>query len=110
MADWQRTIRLNPEWAQAKAGSLAMNELARVIAERLKALPPFGVDHLDEERDEIAIEFSEAARDPSITGDDLDEVMRRLYDWADTRLDDKPFGGKRVCWVDTISPASQSAA
>lgn len=102
MADWQRTLRLNPEWQRAQDGDLSIQYLASTTARRLKSLSPFGDDAIDDERDELVWQFEQIAADQDASTSDFDAVMGDLYDWADTRLDEK-WAGKRVCWVDTIA-------
>ena len=101
MARWQRTLKLQPEWDKAAEDEITVNQLAGVIARRLKDLRPFGGDlaYLDEARDEIVDEFDWLAKDADAGTDDFDNIMESLYDWADTRLDDD-WNGKKVCWVD----------
>lgn len=102
MANWQRKVKLNPEWGRAKDGEVTINELAGVIAARLKALVPFGDDDLDNERDEIVEELESLAADQSAAISDIDDIMDRLFDWGDSSLDDN-WNGKKACWIDTIS-------
>jgi hypothetical protein len=113
MSDWQREIRLQPHWGQCKDGKISIQQLARVVAAKLKAIRPFNDDELDAERDELVEEFEAFAADGDAYRDDFDDIMDRLYDWGDTRLDTKFIGGKKVCWIDTISnpapPKSVSA-
>ena len=102
MANWQRTLNLIPEWDQAKEHTLAPQQLAGVIAARLKVLRPFGIAHLDDERNEL-VEMFEATAENEIADDaDIDGLMRNLYDWADTPIGPTSFGGKRCCWVKTF--------
>lgn len=112
MANWQRTLRLQPEWGQAQDGEITLQQLAKVVAFRLRSLRPFGDDvgrtilSFDDEREEIADNFEDIAGDDTATTDDFDDVMCALYDWADQHMDDK-WNGKKVCWIDTTSrPAS----
>ncbi|MFL6709257.1 MAG: hypothetical protein ACJ8HI_13725 [Massilia sp.] len=97
MADWQRTLPLKDVWP-----SRDPRIIAAVIAERLSKLAPLAVDHVDEERDEIVDEFQSIAADPNASTEDFDDVLCRLYDWADTPLDDDKWNGKKVCWVQTF--------
>ena len=111
MANWQRTVRLNPEWDQASRGEITPQQLATAIAKKLRAVRPFKseLDDLNETLDEIATEFEEMGTDASITTDDIDDVMHGLYDWGDIRLDDS-WNGKRVCFIDTMSRAPAVAS
>lgn len=96
MADWQRTLDLTPEWGRALDEEITIEQMARVTADRLEALEPFGGDGvLDYERTDLAEQFR-AVSDV----EDFDGAMEELYDWADTRLDDG-FPGKKACWVKT---------
>lgn len=76
-------------------------ELAGTVAERLAALAPFpGEDDINEERDEIVGEFELLSEDPDATVEEFDEIMWRLYDWGDTKLDGH-WNGKKCCWIET---------
>jgi hypothetical protein len=111
MANWQRSIKLNPEWQQAKDGEITIQQLAAVLAKRLRTLRPFGEsdDDLNEKRDEIAEEFEYIAQTATATAEDFDNWMEELFDWGDTSLD-QGWPRKKACWVDTISPAKSVAA
>lgn len=99
MANWQRTLKLEHISRDADLAAKANG-----IADALEKLKPFGAkfEEIDEERDEIVQEFRDAARDPELDEDMFDEVMERLYDWADTRLDAQ-WNGKKVCWINAAS-------
>jgi hypothetical protein len=105
MADWQRTLRLQPEWNQAANDEITVQQCAKVIAERLRALEPFGetvkrtARNVDQEREAIAEQLEALAEDEEATTEHFDYVMDMLYDWADQRLDDR-WNGKKVYWVD----------
>lgn len=101
MANWQRKLRLQPEWGQRQDNEITAHQLAAAIARKLRALRPFHDESIDDERDEIADEFDAFSRDAEADVDDFDDVMTRLYDWGDIRLDDN-WNGKKVCWVDSI--------
>ena len=96
MANWQRTLNLKDIWPTNDP-----QRIASAIAERLLRLEPFSDPSLNRMRDEFAFEFGSMANDSNVDTDDFDDAMERLYDWADTRLDDV-WDGKRVCWVQTF--------
>lgn len=96
MARWQRTLDLKDVW-ESKDLSL----IARTIAQRLTEIEPLENEHSETLRQELIENFSDLADEPAPDVDDFDDLMDKLYDWADTRLDNKPLGGKRVCWVAT---------
>lgn len=102
MADWQRRIRLNLEWEQAKEGEISTQELAAAISKRLKALTPFKDEYVEQSRLDLVDEFESAAEDADLTVDNFDYLMSELYDWGDMRLDDT-WNGKKVCWIDTMT-------
>ena len=106
MANWQRTLKLQPETDQASAGEISVQELAAVVAKRLRALRPFGDEYIDNERDEIADEFEWIARSSDAESDDYDEVLDRLYDWGDIHISGDFFNAKKVCWVDCFPVTS----
>lgn len=101
MAKWQRHLRMQPEWGQAQEDELTIQELAGVVAKRLRALRPFAEEHIEEKRDELAEEFEWIAKSPDADREDFDSWMEELYDWGDTRLD-ADWNGKKVCWIDAI--------
>jgi hypothetical protein len=107
MADWQRTLRLNPEWDQCKADEITLQQCAASIAVKLRALAPFSDDPLhplewDSERDELTERFEGLAGDETATSDEFNSIMDDLYDWGDTRMEPR-WNGKKVCWIDTMS-------
>lgn len=112
MPNWQRKIFLNPEWEQAKHDAITINALAASIAKKLAGVRDFSRDRLaepdslDDERDELVERFKDLAAEIDPDRDDLDWIMGDLYDWGDTRLDDK-FPGKKCCWVDTMSRSTR---
>lgn len=101
MSDWQRTLNIVEPWKQATAHEITAQQLAAEIHKALAALKPFGIDHVDEDRDELLMHFDDFASETDVDFDDLDELMALLYDWADRSLDNR-FGGKKVCWVKTF--------
>lgn len=110
MANWQRKIMLNPEWTQAQEGEISVAELAQSVVLKFKGMRPLqNNDDLNEELADILDEMDAIASDQQSTMSDFDDVMHRLYDWADTPLDDR-WNGKKVCWIDTISDPTKVPA
>ena len=102
MSFWQRKLELMPEWGDAKERKITPQEMASVVAKRLKALKSFtGYEVVEQDREELIDEFESLAEDGAADFDDFDGVMHRLWDWGDTPLDGK-FGGKKVCWINTF--------
>lgn len=106
MANWQRTIRLQPEWGAADRREISPQELARSIAAKLRAVPSFSAyPEVNEDRDFLVEEFEDFAADDTGDFDDIDELVDRLYDWGDTHLSGQFFNAKKVCWIDAMSEA-----
>lgn len=100
MADWQRTLDLRDIWGKVNAGKWTIQELAGEMAKRIHALLPLYVSEVDTEGGQIVEAFDKIGKDPVATTEGFDEVMERLYDWGDTKLDDN-WPPKKVCWVRT---------
>lgn len=96
MSDWQSELNLKDVWECGNVHAIALT-----ASQRLKAMNAIPDVYLEEERINIADEFFEIAQDKSAGTSDFDDVMCRLYDWADARLDDQ-WNGKKVCWVSTF--------
>lgn len=94
MANWLRTLDIKNEWKLAKKHELSPQELATIVAKRLREMRPHGIPDVDDVRAGLIEEFEAFAADEYLDNDDFDELWERLYDWADGRL---PQG--RVCWV-----------
>lgn len=97
MANWQRELNISNAFRKAQEREIDRKELAAAIALKLLALRPFGIATIDLEREDIADDFANFEGDV----DEFDHLMDRLYDWADTALDDK-WNGRKVCWVRTF--------
>lgn len=104
MTKWQRKLLLNPEWDQAQDKKITAQELAKSVATKLLSLKPFKpeFERVNDERTELAEEFSDVAADPNATLDDFNYVMAALYDWGDQTLDGG-WNGRKVCWIDHMS-------
>lgn len=100
MSDWQRTIDITREFQQAKAKEITYVDLAKVIVSKLKSLPSFSEEFIDENKEQLIEELEGYVLEESNDVDDLDGILTELYDWGDISLDGK-FGGKKVCWIAT---------
>lgn len=99
MADWQRHLILSDLWRDPENADVKL--AATEIARRLHELQKFDVKTIDDEREGIEEEFRALAEDPNPNLDDINYIINRLYDWADTPLD-TDWNGKKVCWVETL--------
>ena len=87
MANWQSTIKLNPEWDQCRDDKITRQELAASIARKLTALRPINDDGVEERRQELADAFEDMSRDETLSEDEFNGMMSDLYDWGDYALD-----------------------
>jgi hypothetical protein len=78
MANWQSRIDVKDVWRAAQAGELTAQEVGQKIAAKLKGLPPGLRD-----RDLHGIQQDFETLDEQDSFDDLDNILERLYDWAD---------------------------
>ena len=97
MGKWQNKLELKDLWKAREEKKISVSELAREIAKRIRTLPCY--DDYDLELEDISTEFETI--DNNV--DDFDNVLERLYDWADTPLP-TPRGEwqRRLCWVSTV--------
>lgn len=102
MANWQRTIKLNPEWDQCGDDEITRQELAASIARKLNALRPIPDDGSEERRLELVDTFEGMGGDEDLSEREFNGMMDELYDWGDMRLDDN-WNGKKVCWIDCMT-------
>ena len=106
MAEWQRTLDLSDIWEQAKNRSISAWEFAKIVGDRLEKIKPFAETNEVNTRANMTLEdvvdsFAGFAQDKIEDWDELDYVLRELYDWGDISLDNQ-FGGKKVCWIKTV--------
>jgi len=101
MANWHRKLRLKDVWNSVDDGEKTIQELAGIVAARLKALAPFKDEGIEEAKAEIVDSFEDLAEDEAANYPDFYYIMEDLYNWGDTRLDDE-WPGKKVCWVETL--------
>lgn len=101
MANWKHKLEIKDDWQKAQSGEITHNQMANVISEKCKALAP--LIHDDELRSElgcIAEDFEHVSKN-SADVEDFDDVMQRLYDWADSPVG-FGFCNEKLCWVATF--------
>jgi len=95
MSKWLCRLNIADVHEAARNHEITPQQLANSIAVRLSALKcPASVEA---EKDELVVDFTEFSQGEG-DFDDFDEIMEKLYDWADTSLS---FSVK-VCWVNTM--------
>jgi len=103
MAEWNSKLDLTDIWDNyVGTGKMSVQELALEISKRLAKLD-INTSHIGiiSKRDEICIDFEYFSEDDNASVNEFDYIMEDLYDWGDWRLDNKLFGGKKVCWIAT---------
>jgi len=101
MTKWMNVLDIQDIWKESLDGDISMQELAKEIAEKLSMLDISNEDY-DFEKQNLVDEFINLSEDEEMKVADFDYVMEYLYDWGDTHLDDKVFGGKKLCWIKTF--------
>lgn len=82
MANWTHRLNLKVEWELRDQGELTVQQLAARVAAKLKKVD-FNDDDVNFDRDDIVDEFEGLSEDPSASVEDFDDVLARLYDFAD---------------------------
>ncbi len=102
MANWQIRLDIKDDWNLASERKISAKELASRVANKLQSLKSIkGFPEIEDEKQELIEELLGFSEDPGeLDFNDFDGVMSRLYDWADTPLDNN-WPRKRVCWIAT---------
>jgi len=98
MAKWINTLDVSDVWDKADEGEITVAELARVVHDRLTAIPAYSNADVEYERQTLIEEFESLADDEDSDFDAFNYSWDRLYDWGDTSLD-TVFNGRKVCWL-----------
>lgn len=98
MAQWRSRIELQPEWDATKNGSMIVNQLATVIAKKIKETKPLNQIYLESRRLWLMEQFEEIGERSNLDVEEFDDLMEELYNWGDTDLDGK-WNGEKVCWI-----------
>lgn len=103
MANWQRKLDIKDVWKKAKNDEITLQELSKIMVERLRALESYPYKDIEEEKNDIMEDLEAVYMDENAKQDEFNEVMGRLYDWGDTLLptDQPGVVSKKVCWIAT---------
>lgn len=82
MPNWKNRLNLKTEWQLRDDGKFTVQQLATKVAVKLKKID-FQNEDVNFDRDDIADEFEGLSEDPTATVADFDDVLARLYDFAD---------------------------
>jgi hypothetical protein len=81
MAKWNYNLDVKTEWKQADENAITTQQLASVFAKKLSKID-FHND-VNFERDDFVDELECLSEDLTAGKDDFDDVLSRLYDFAD---------------------------
>ena len=80
MANWRSKIDVKTEWAAFENDDLTVQQVARLMVEKLNKIPHF---LKDDDLGLIVEQFESIAEEKHVEEGDFDSVLRELYDWAD---------------------------
>lgn len=102
MTDWCSKLDLRDIWKSVENDKMTVQELSSEIAKRLKKVNPHKAGpEIIFMRNDIIEQFEDLAEEKEVSFEEFNYIMDDLYDWGDAKLDDKGFGGKKVCWIAT---------
>ena len=101
MADWKLRLRVGRARRDYEDGGITLKELCDIYARQLEKKAPFIRDRMNEpdladEAEDIAHDFKAMVE----TVEEFDDALTRLYDWADTTLNDETWPHEKLCWVE----------
>ncbi len=102
MANWQRTLDISNAWQKADKKQISTISFAKTIIKELKQLTEFTrYTDIEKQKLDLIDEFEDFVLTNEDDEEFFDNLMEKLYDWADTSLDGK-VGGKKACWIRTF--------
>ena len=101
MTEWMNVLDIQDAWEDLEDSIISMQEAAKGIAEKLSMLDIKNEDH-DFERQNLVDDWINLSEDEEMDIADFNYIMEDLYNWGDTHLNDKVFGGKKLCWIKTF--------
>ena len=82
MVQWKNRLNLKTEWQLRDDEKITIQQLANAVAMKLKRID-FHNEDINFARDDIVDEFEGLSEDTTATVADFDDVLARLYDFAD---------------------------
>lgn len=104
MANWQTKLDVRDLWKQHDDGEITVQQIATEMANRLEKLKwPIDLTGIAPGRDKFVEELQSLAEDEDADVDNFDDVLARLYDWADMPVTPREdiLGGRKACWIAT---------
>lgn len=109
MANWHFRINYNDAKAKYRKGEITIPQLCGVVVEKLQPIHARMVQRADEVVGSMSTVYTEAAEEladiiyefEAIStdggdGDDYDDVLEQLYDWADTEYS----SNRKWLWIE----------
>jgi hypothetical protein len=101
MANWKLKLRVGRDRRDYENGTITLEELCCRYAKKIEDKLPYIRDRmkradLSDEAEDIAHDFKAMVE----TVAEFDEALERLYNWADTTLNDKTWPHEKLCWVE----------
>lgn len=94
MANWSRTLDIKDVWQRAEADEISVQELSKVIAERLSKIK-YSNKIVQEELGYLIENFEILAEDEEVSEDTFDMFMNDLYNFGDMELEN----GYKILWI-----------
>lgn len=94
MAQWVHELNFKDLWEAHDKELIKLPDMAKEVAKRIKNAPFY--KKYEDDLEEIAEDFKHVEE-----VDEFDEILERLYDWADLSLDGK-LNGRKMCWIRTF--------
>ena len=92
---------IKDEWKKSNNSELSIQELSKIIAEKLSMIDIKNEDY-DYDRLNLIDRFIDLSEDEEIGFDDFNYVMNDLYDWGDIKVSNNSFWGEKLCWIKTF--------
>lgn len=97
MTQWLSELDIREEWYKTRDQQMNLSQLCEALVSKISNLPQYQDDFT---LDEIARAFKKLQVDQEPNIAEFDNIMNRLYDWADTTIGYHPFPNqKRKCWI-----------
>jgi len=98
MPKWVNKLDLKDLWKQRDEGKITISELGKAVADRIKKSKFYKLKTHEQSLREIVLDFEDCIDDV----EEFDEILERLYDWADTPLLTRLGQMQRkMCWIAT---------
>ena len=87
MVKARRKLELGWIFKKYDNGEIFLTEMARMISDLLDKMEPLGHKKIDDLKTQLMWNFSSMAGHRKLTHEDFEEVMGRLYGWAEIHIE-----------------------